>query len=371
MMVQCSELPTELATVLRGMARGRLCQLGRELIQVLFPTGADFHSFLIDHGHQELLRRFGHTDIQVLENQLLEQLGPHHLLTQLSAVKKTEVEEYALAFRDKLRARRSTVRPPILAISLNMNAALRFASLWESDTETPDLWHIDLREFAKERRAEPEQLVAAQSHARSRLYQQHISAAAGPVELVCKAQLPLLTWIGWELRYVREVTAWNDHGSGFTSFQSPQAAITPAPGRVYERLRREEVPRKADSLRASRSRSNEACVIVDTRSRSHSDQLDRFFRTDDGEPIRCTHRYRLLRPGTESIIPSDLLPLLTDILQFLYELRQQGIARIHLGLSCPEVVAFFLGQQLNSQVISLYEYYAGSQDRYRYVFDLD
>jgi hypothetical protein len=312
-----------------------------------------------------------HTDVQVLENQLLEQLGPHHLLTQLSAVKKTEVEEYALAFRDKLRARRSTVRPPILAISLNMNAALRFASLWESDTEAPDLWHIDLREYAKERRAEPEQLVAAQSHARSRLYQQHISAAAGPVELVCKAQLPLLTWIGWELRYVREVTAWNDHGSGFTSFQSPQAAITPAPGRVYERLRREEVPRKADSLRASRSRSNEACVIVDTRSRSHSDQLDRFFRTDDGEPIRCTHRYRLLRPGTEAIKPSDLIPLLTDILQFLYELRQQGIARIHLGLSCPEVVAFFLGQQLNSQVISLYEYYAGSQDRYRYVFDLE
>ena len=38
MMVQCSELPTELATVLRGMARVRLCQLSRELIQVLFPT---------------------------------------------------------------------------------------------------------------------------------------------------------------------------------------------------------------------------------------------------------------------------------------------------------------------------------------------
>jgi len=371
MMVQCGGLATEVATVLRGMSRGNLGLLCRELMQVLFPTGADFHRFLIDHGHQELLRRCGHTDLQVLENLLLMQLGPHQLLTQLLAAKSTEVVDYTLTFRDKLRDRRSTVRPPILAISLNMDAALRFASLWESETETPELWHIDLRDFARERRAEPEQLVAAQSEARRRLYQQHIAAAAGPVELVCKAQLPLLTWIGWELRYVREVTAWNDHGSGFTSFQSPQSTITPVPSRVYQRLRREQSPRLVDSCLASKSRNNEACVIVDTRSRSYSEQLDRFFRAEDGEPIRCPHRYRLLRPGTEAIKPSDLIPLLTDILQFLHELRQQGIARIHLGLACPEVVAFFLGQQLNSQVISLYEYYAGSQNKYRYVFDLE
>lgn len=370
-MVQCGEQSTELATLLGGMPRAKLCRLVRELIQVLFPTGADFHAFLIDHGHQGLLRRFEHTDLLVLENQLIEQLGPHRLLTLFWECHRVDVEEYALTFRDKPRDRRKSQHSSILAVSLNMDATFRFASLWEAEAVIPELWHIDLREFAKDRRAEPEQLVAAQTESRRRLYQQRIAAATFPIELVCKAQLPLMTWIGWALRYVRDVTAWNDHGCTFTAFRGPQVAITPAIGHVYERLKREDSPRPPDSPDTIRSRHNEACVIIDTRSRSHRGQLDRFFRTDDGEPIICPHRYRLLRPGTEPLQPGDLVPLLSDILNFFYELRQQGIARIHLGLACPEVVAFFLGQQLNSQVISLYEYYAGTQDRYRYVFDLE
>lgn len=68
---------------------------------------------------------------------------------------------------------------------------------------------------------------------------------------------------------------------------------------------------------------------------------------------------------------AGVITAVTSCHSLVSALRQQGIQRIHLGLARRAVVAFFLGQRLNSQVISLYEYYAGSQDRYRYVFVLE
>ena len=254
-----------------------------------------------------------------------------------------------------------------------MDAAQRAASLWEGEPEPAKLFHLDLRSFAMKGRAEPADLRSARDEAKRQIEQQGLASLTGPLDVLGKVQLPLMLWIGWQLRYVRKITAWSDHGAEPTPYQSPQGPIVAAPGRLYEQLRVEEVTasRVGRGKAKSRTLRDEACVIVDTSSSSRSGQLDAFYRSEDAHPICCARRFRLVRASAAPIQPSELPALLADVLQFLSELRQQGIGRIHLGLACRAVVAFFLGQRLNSQVISLYEYYAGSQDRYRYVFDLE
>ena len=372
-MLGIGEPPTDLSSILRSLRPEKQYLLCRTLLQELFRTVTDFEAFLLDYGHAELSRRFGHMECRELENALLAKLGPQRLMEQLSDYRSTEVLRFARSFWSQMPSRHpaSAIRPPLLGISLNMDAMLRASSLWEEGPEPAELFHLDLRKFAQNRRAEPAELVAARDEASRQIYQQHIAAHTGPLDVIGKAQLPLLLWIGWQLRYVRNVTAWSDHGAEPTPFPGPQAPIVATPGRVYERLRVEELSAPLPSRNKSRLRPQEACVILDTSSCSRSEQLNQFYRSDDSPPLICARRYRLVRPTAEPIQPADLIPVLTDVLQFLSELRQQGIARIHLGLACRAVVAFFLGQRLNSQVISLYEYYAGSQDRYRYVFDLE
>ena len=73
-------------------------QLCRTLLRELFRVAVDFQAFLVDMQHDELLRRFGHTDLKSLENALLVTLGPLELLRQLSAFKPQEVGEFVLSF---------------------------------------------------------------------------------------------------------------------------------------------------------------------------------------------------------------------------------------------------------------------------------
>lgn len=350
-------------------------QLCRTLLRELFRVAVDFQAFLVDMQHDELLRRFGHTDLKSLENALLVTLGPLELLRQLSAFKPQAVGEFVLSFlaQQPTHRRVKLARPPLLAISLNMDAAQRAASLWEGEPEPAKLFHLDLRSFAMKGRAEPADLRSARNEAKRQIEQQGLASLTGPLDVLGKVQLPLMLWIGWQLRYVRKITAWSDHGAEPTPYQSPQGPIVAAPGRLYEQLRVEEVTasRVGRGKAKPRTLRDEACVIVDTSSSSRSGQLDAFYRSEDAHPICCARRFRLVRASAAPIQPSELPALLADVLQFLSELRQQGIGRIHLGLACRAVVAFFLGQRLNSQVISLYEYFAGSQDRYRYVFDLE
>ena len=350
-------------------------QLCRTLLHELFRLSADFQAFLVDMQHDELLRRFGHADLKSLENALLVTLGPIELLRQLSAFKPQEVGEFVLSFlaQQPTHRRVKVARPPLLAISLNMDAAQRATSLWDGEPEPAKLFHLDLRSFAMKGRAEPADLRSARDEAKRQIEQQGLASLTGPLDVLGKVQLPLMLWIGWQLRYVRKITAWSDHGVEPTPYQSPQSPIVAVPGRLFEQLRIEELPPSPGSRNKTKSRTlkEEACVIVDTSSSSRSGQLDAFYRSEDAPPLCCARRIRLVRASAAPIQPSELPALLADVLQFFSELRQQGIGRIHLGLACRAVVAFFLGQRLNSQVISLYEYFAGSQDRYRYVFDLE
>jgi hypothetical protein len=365
----------ELPKRVSSLGRPQQMQLCRALLHELFRLPADFDEFLLDMQHGDLLWRFDRMDLKSLENALLLTVGPLELLKQLAAFKPQEVHQFVLAFLAQQPAPEdnSAARPPLLAVSLNMDAAQRAASLWEGEPEPAKLFHLDLRSFAGKGRAEPSDLRMARDEARHKILQHGIAAQTGPLDVLGKAQLPLMLWIGWQLRYVRKITAWSDHGVEPTPFESPQTPLVIVPARLYEQLRVEDLTAPPGSRNKTKSRTlqEEACVIIDTSSSSRSGQLNAFYRSDDASPICCARRFRLIRASTAPIQPSELPALLADVLQFLSELRQQGIARIHLGLACRAVVAFFLGQRLNSQVISLYEYYAGSQDRYRYVFDLE
>ena len=111
-------------------------------------------------------------------------------------------------------------------------------------------------------------------------------------------------------------------------------------------------------------------VIIDFLARSQLSQIDQFHDKDQN-PLHPKVRARMVPVGDVSPLASDhqLREVLTDVLQYLYELQNQGIQRFHLGLIGPDVLAFFLGQQLNAWTISLYEYYS-DQSQYQYVFDL-
>jgi hypothetical protein len=120
----------------------------------------------------------------------------------------------------------------------------------------------------------------------------------------------------------------------------------------------------------AKNETGQAVVIVDLLGKSTLAQLE-LFHARDGHKVESPDRYRLIRRSLKRIEPAELVPILSDILELFRRLRvDRGIRRVHLGFAGPEVVAFFLGQQLNAQgvQITLYELYA---DRYDAVFDLE
>lgn len=256
----------------------------------------------------------------------------------------------------------------LLYISLNANAQERGQRL-AGRTRYTRVDSLDLTEFAKGGRAEPDQLQAARDKATSSL-----SGLAFPgdiqarVDILAKAQLPLLLWLGFKLRYLSHVTMYNDSVRGLDPFEVPaERVLQPEKGREYIRLHPVAESQESAELL---SHPNDALVIVDFLGRSQPDQLGRF-QGKDQQPLRTKVSTRLVPIGEVQPLssPQQLQEVITDVLQHLYALQGQGIDRFHLVLIGPDVLAFFLGQQLNAWTISLYEFYA-EQRQYRYVFDL-
>lgn len=256
----------------------------------------------------------------------------------------------------------------LLYISLNANAQERGQSL-AGRTRYTRVDALDLTEFAKGGRADPDQLQAARNKATSSL-----SGLAFPgdiqarVDILAKAQLPLLLWLGFKLRYLRRVTMYNDSVRGIDPFEVPaERVLQPEKGREYLRLHPVAESQESAELL---SHPNDALVIVDFLGRSQPEQLGRF-QGKDQQPLRTKVSTRLVPIGEVQPLssPQQLQEVITDVLQHLYALQGQGIDRFHLVLIGPDVLAFFLGQQLNAWTISLYEFYA-EQRQYRYVFDL-
>lgn len=83
MMSRQSELPEELLAWSRGSGHAQLRDLLRFLLRRRFPVAADLKAFLGDHGYEDFVRRFGDTDLRLLENALLKDNDPTELLEKI------------------------------------------------------------------------------------------------------------------------------------------------------------------------------------------------------------------------------------------------------------------------------------------------
>ncbi len=90
----------------------------------------------------------------------------------------------------------------------------------------------------------------------------------------------------------------------------------------------------------------------------------------DAFPVKTAHRYRMLFKGLPAIIgPEHVLPILRDVVELFGRRRSVSVQRFHVGFTGPDVVAFFLGQQMNAWgEVHLYERYGA---KYEHVFQLD
>lgn len=254
-----------------------------------------------------------------------------------------------------------------LAVSLNSHALEASVELWEEQFQEEQIVHLDLLGHASTGRASAEELRAARRAARKEIEARGVRSLAGEVMVFARAQLPLLIWLGWELRYLRTITAINflpqtRDGRRFEPFEGPAGILAPRETGSFEVLRLSHDVEPEHSV-------PEAVVIVDLIDKSTPDQLHRF-QDKSGAELPCRDGYRLVRKAREAIRPADVVPILRDVLELLRQLRERGVRHIHLAFAGPDVMAFFLGQQLNAQGVrlSLYELYA---DRYAYVFDLE
>jgi hypothetical protein len=276
-----------------------------------------------------------------------------------------------VAHRKTLQEESSKAQPGdrFLAVSLNSNALEASEDLWRDKFSERQILHIDLRPFAPTGRATPEELRNARRRARQEIVVQHLRESVGRVELFTSAQLPFLIWLGWELRYLHAVTVYNYQGQEegrrrFAPFMGPAATLTFPDRGVFDRLTLDP------ALSTEKNANAQAVVIVDLLGKSAPAQLD-WFIARNRIFVETPDHHRLVRRSRERIEPADLVPILSDILELFGQLRRdRGIRRVHLGFAGPDVVAFFLGQQLNAQgmQITLYELYA---DRYDAVFDLE
>lgn len=255
-----------------------------------------------------------------------------------------------------------------LAISLNANMLERGQSLLNEATYDR-IDHLDLTEFAKGVRATPQGLQSAREKCLEELPGLVLGDTQQEVRILAQAQLPLLLWIGFKLRYLRRVTLYMASSTRFETIKGPAGQVfRPSPERQYQWLRPDPVATTQPA--GPPSPPDDAVVIIDFLARSQLSQIDQFHDKDQN-PLHPKVRARMVPVGDVSPLASDhqLREVLTDVLQYLYELQNQGIQRFHLGLIGPDVLAFFLGQQLNAWTISLYEYYS-DQSQYQYVFDL-
>lgn len=246
-----------------------------------------------------------------------------------------------------------------LSVSLDDDAMTRGVGLWKGvvDPAEADRWHLDLRQHGSGRHPTPDDLRNAAKEASRRISEAGIAATKGRVGVLAKARLPFLIWLGWELRYLDRVVAYNDFQGRFVAFEGPRPRI--AYSEVGE-FRWFQVGRQeSDYLYAGK----EASILVDFKGKSSSDQMRMFFSDPKTQkPITLVQSYRLHRPSGTELVPEDLAPALADVIELVGWLKKsKAMDVIHIGFLGPDVAAFFLGQQLNAWgLIHLYEWYADS-----------
>jgi hypothetical protein len=248
------------------------------------------------------------------------------------------------------------VEDRFLAVSLNANAFERGRSLWSGrfDDAQVEKWHIDLRQYGEEQRASPEDLRSARARADERIRESGIADFFGAVELLTRAQIPLVCWLGWRLRNLRRLTAVNDFAGKLTPFYAPLEPL-----RYHDRGELKVLDRQTESEISSGY--DEAILLIDLIGKSGFEHTKSFYKNVDSTDPIVGFRVRLgPQPGMElRITPDTIMDVLEDAYECIAELKKKRhLGTIHLGMVCPDVFAFFLGRELNAYgPIYLYEYY--------------
>lgn len=268
----------------------------------------------------------------------------------------------------------STTAPqgPFLTISMNADAMTMAEAAWRDRFEKEDVarWHLDLQRFAAGTFPSPESLRAARDEALRLLNERNARGMQGRAEIFARAKLSFMTWLGWEMRFSTQLSVHNFYSGAFRRFEQPNL-VRFEMNQIYRWLKPEPVlaPRAK-----RRTGSGDAVVLIDLLGKSTREQLGGFIQAQGGPPVKTKEAYRLVSPPGEVLQPDFLQDVLQDTIQLIGELRSlRGVKRLHLGLAVPDVVAFFLGQQLNAQglEILLYEFYNDGGGEYRFVFPLD
>jgi SMODS-associated and fused to various effectors sensor domain/KAP family P-loop domain len=238
-----------------------------------------------------------------------------------------------------------------LAVSHHADALAMARPVWVNEYDPAEVWHIDVQAYGNE-------LGAARAAAAAQIRKLGVTSFAGRVLLHVKASLALVLWLGWELRYLHAIEGLNLlHGA--TMFPGPTQGLD-ARG-TFQIM-------EAETVNPVSERSLDAIIIIDLLRLSKPEQVGRFL-DKDGQPVVCSQRWRLLGPGN-IIQPGDLVALLEDMIELIERLRSSGVERFHLGFVGPDVIAFFLGQQLNARGSFLLYTWSQSRNRYEFAFSL-
>lgn len=254
-------------------------------------------------------------------------------------------------------------RPPrFLALSFNADACESSKTLWEKAIPPTRLWHLDLRPFATELRAPPEDIRRAWQALARQIEAERIPDHQGPIEFANRAVFSLVVWLGWRLHRLRAFTAFNFFKGQFIPFRGPLPVVRYQPTATPEHLHAELHPPAEPA-----STAPEAVLIVDLLGTATPQDFEKF--PDDVRTL--AQRWLIKRKAPGDVRPEETTPLLRDLVQIFGELRHhRGIRTLHLGLLMPDVLGFFLGQQLHEcGDFRIYEHYT-TEHAYRFTLSL-
>ena len=225
--------------------------------------------------------------------------------------------------------------------------------------------HVDLREYGDGRRASVDELKQARDKLRTAIEDTDLRNRQGQIDLVARMQLPLAAWLGAYLPWQVFVTPQQMRGKGDDT--------EPKQYEASRELQRPDDSNRYDAFEpfptGFAERGDEAILLIDPLRRSAPENVDAFVDAN-GKTIVTDHKYRLLMKHQRQVIePEDMIPMLRDVVEFAHQLHKRNVKKIHLGLSTPVELAFFIGRELRAWgLVDLYEYYG---DHYQYVFDLN
>lgn len=250
--------------------------------------------------------------------------------------------------------------PRLLAISLNADALEQSRKLWEGRISQDRIWHIDLRLEGQPIRLPPTELLGVWKRLAEAIEKDKIADQQVPIELVSRAHNSLACWLGWRLHRIRSIQAYNFFSGDL--WQGPYEVLRPQSGGL-----RQDIVVDEHTPTAPNNFENQAVLVLDLLDKG-GDALEQF-----PEPIhQLPHRFRVRRrAGSRSLAPDDLVPLLQEILDLIGELRdERSVHTFHLAIIGPDVVAFFLGQQLHELGRFVLWEHASDQRNYHIALDL-